>query len=275
MTFPMQKMLVFICLMLIKLTIVAQDLKKDSLQMSGFARFLYDQNLYEFAAQEYERLTYLYPLDKHHLIMLLKSYRKLNQYDKIEQKGSTLSLDDDQILKEYLLSLALNEQADVAELIYSQHPNVLSSSDARRLELDFKVMKQDWSAADQLYHKFGIQDAGYYALIRKGIAQKYKSPWKAGLLSGILPGSGRLYAKDTKDGIISFIFIATTTYQAYRRFSKGGIKSAGGWIYGGFATGFYIANIYGSVNAAKKYNKQQKAKLHAEGKNHIDLYYGN
>lgn len=253
----------------------AQELKQDSLQMSGFARFLYDQQLYEFAAQEYERLSYLFPLDKQHLIMLLKSYRKLNQYDKIEQKGSTLNLDHDQILKEYLLSLALNEQPDVAELVYDQHSGILSPAESKRLELDFKVMKQDWQAADQLYQKFGIQDAGYYALIKKGLSQKYKSPLQAGLLSAILPGSGRVYAKDSKDGIISFIFIAATSYQAYRRFSQGGIKSVGGWIYGGFATGFYIANIYGSVNAAKKFNKQQKAKLHAEGKNLIDLYYGN
>ena len=64
----------------------------DSTRLAGFARFLYDQKLYDFAAEEYERLHYLFPNEAGYLTQLLKSYRKLNKYDEVEKKGASLDL---------------------------------------------------------------------------------------------------------------------------------------------------------------------------------------
>lgn len=259
---------------LLSIAAIGQNPVADSTQLAGFARFLYDQKLYDFAAEEYERLHYLFPNEPGYLTQLLKSYRKLNKYDEVEKKGASLDLKNPDILKEYVLSMALNDQAGVAQLVFDSHKDVLPSSAAQKMTLDISVLRQDWKKSDSLYRIWNVKDDGYYEIIHAGLNQKRKSPFLAGTLSALITGAGRVYAKDVKDGIISFIFIAATSYQSYRRFSQGGIKSAGGWIYGGFAAGFYIGNIYGSIKSAKNYNKKQKSKLYEQSKRHIDLYYG-
>ena len=265
---------VLVVILIVNTSALCQSDAQDSTEMAGFARFLYDQNLFDFAAQEYERLSYIYPQEKTHLIYLLRSYRQLNQYDKIEKKGQLLPLENEEILKEYLLSLAMNDQIDIATLIYKDKKNVLNPTLASHLDLDFSVLKQDWKEAESKYTHYGFKEEKYYSIIKEGLALKHKNPLTAGVLSGIIPGAGRVYAKDSKDGIISFIFIASTAYQSYRRFSSGGIKSAGGWIYGGLSLGFYLGNIYGSVKSAKLFNKNLKNKMYAKGKSYIDMYYG-
>jgi len=79
-----------------------------------------------------------------------------------------------------------------------------------------------------------------------------KSPVLAGIMSAILPGSGYIYAEHYGDGITAFIinglFIAgTVTAINQENYALAGIV-------GGIGVPFYLGNIYGSANAAKKWN---------------------
>jgi hypothetical protein len=245
----------------------------DSIKSAGFAKFLYDQKLYDLAAQEYERLTFLYPTEKKHLLTLFKCYRQLNQYEKIEVKAKNANIENEDVLKEYILSLALNDQVNIANLIYTQKSTILNPSIASRMALDLDVLSGNYADAQKKYSTLGLNEPGYYQLILDGQNQKRKSPFVAGLLSAAVPGMGRVYAKDYKDGIISFLFIATTAYQSYSRFDRKGTKSVGGWIYGGLSLGFYIGNIYGSIKSAKNYNKKIKSKLNEKSRSYINTFY--
>jgi hypothetical protein len=53
---------------------------------------------------------------------------------------------------------------------------------------------------------------------------------------------------------------------SYRGFSKKGVKSANGWIFGSLTVGFYFGNIFGSYKAAKNYNQIEYDKLYNEAK---------
>jgi TolA-binding protein/TM2 domain-containing membrane protein YozV len=79
-----------------------------------------------------------------------------------------------------------------------------------------------------------------------------KSKTLAGVMSAILPGSGYIYADHVGDGITAFIinalFIAGTVTAIY------GENYAVAGIVGGVGLPFYLGNIYGSANAAKKWN---------------------
>lgn len=245
----------------------------DSTKSAGFAKFLYDQKLYDLAAQEYERLTFLYPTEKKHLLTLFKCYRQLNQYEKIEVKAKNANIENEEVLKEYILSLALNDQVSIANLIYSEKSTILNPATASRMALDLDVLSGNYIEAEKKYTGLGLNEPGYYQLILDGQNQKRKSPFVAGMLSTVVPGMGRVYAKDYKDGIISFLFIATTAYQSYSRFNRNGTKSVGGWIYGGLSLGFYIGNIYGSIKSAKNYNKKIKSKLNEKSRSYINTFY--
>jgi TM2 domain-containing membrane protein YozV len=88
-------------------------------------------------------------------------------------------------------------------------------------------------------------------------------------MSAIIPGSGKAYSKRWGDAIISFIFVGTNTFAAYRAFSKKGINSTNGWIFGSLAFSFYSANLWGSFKAAKNYNNHIKHSYQQNAENII------
>ena len=79
-----------------------------------------------------------------------------------------------------------------------------------------------------------------------------KSPVLAGVMSAILPGSGYFYAEHYGDGLTAFLinglFIAGTITAIHQE------NYAVAGIVGGVGVPFYLGNIYGSANAAKKWN---------------------
>lgn len=81
---------------------------------------------------------------------------------------------------------------------------------------------------------------------------KYKSPVLAGVMSAIIPGSGKAYAGMVGDGITSFLLTGLFTFLAIDNFNKEHDTKA--WIFTGVAAFFYTGNIYGSVAAAQIYN---------------------
>jgi len=94
---------------------------------------------------------------------------------------------------------------------------------------------------------------------RSAAAMKFKSRFRAGLYSSIIPGAGKIYCGRVADGIYSFIIIGLFGWQSYEGFSDHGRNSANGWFFGIAGTGFYFSNIYGSTVAAKMYNQKRHA----------------
>jgi tetratricopeptide (TPR) repeat protein len=86
-----------------------------------------------------------------------------------------------------------------------------------------------------------------------------KSKTLAAVMSAIVPGSGYIYADHVGDGITAFVinvlFIAGTVI------GISGENYAVAAIVGGVGLPFYVGNIYGSANAAKKWNLGVKREL--------------
>lgn len=100
-----------------------------------------------------------------------------------------------------------------------------------------------------------------------------KSKLVAGLMSAIIPGSGKIYCRRKSDGIISFLVISLTGWQAYQGFQENGTKSVKGWIYGTLCGFFYFGNIYGSVVAVNIYNNELENKLLNKVTATINVYF--
>lgn len=79
-----------------------------------------------------------------------------------------------------------------------------------------------------------------------------KSPVLAGFLSAILPGSGYMYAKHYGDGVTAFLINGLFIAGAVTGFHQE--NYAVGTIVAGVGLPFYFGNIYGSANAARKWN---------------------
>ncbi len=89
-----------------------------------------------------------------------------------------------------------------------------------------------------------------------------KSPFLAGLMSGIIPGSGKIYAGKTGEGIASLI--ATTgfgliTWENYRKLGIGHVKTI---FFGSIFAANYVSNIYGSVISVRIIENDYKDATH-------------
>jgi tetratricopeptide (TPR) repeat protein len=121
----------------------------------------------------------------------------------------------------------------------------------------FLSLKPENSAEqDSLSLKYFSYLDTFAQLAKEACQFPYKNKLFAGMVSTIIPGSGKVYAGRSKDGLYSFILIGICGWQSYDGFSKKGVHSLKGWIYGSLGAFFYVGNIYGSIVAVKIYNEK-------------------
>ncbi|MCB9235616.1 MAG: hypothetical protein H6581_28425 [Bacteroidia bacterium] len=96
--------------------------------------------------------------------------------------------------------------------------------------------------------------------------QKPRSPAVAGLMSAIVPGSGKIYAGNTFSGVVTLITSATLGLQAWEGWHKSDRKFRDPQfiIYGAAFLGYYTANIFGSIWQTKKYNVRLQTDFHQQ-----------
>jgi hypothetical protein len=78
-------------------------------------------------------------------------------------------------------------------------------------------------------------------------SHRSKSPFIAGLMSGVIPGSGKLYAGKKGEALSAFLSTVGLGLVTWENYSKRGFNSFATIAFGTVFTVTYIANIYGSV----------------------------
>jgi len=94
----------------------------------------------------------------------------------------------------------------------------------------------------------------------------YKSPAFAGLLSAVIPGSGKMYVGEWGDGITALVVTSLFAFLAYDNFQADHTTRA--WIFTGLGAFFYAGNIYGSVASAQIFN----ARIDFDFNNGLELF---
>lgn len=88
-----------------------------------------------------------------------------------------------------------------------------------------------------------------------------KKPNIAGMLS-IIPGAGYLYTSHYHTAAASFIVNGLLFWASYNAFQND--RTAEGIIFSTFFVGFYVGNIYGSVQSAHRYNDYHRDLFHSQ-----------
>jgi hypothetical protein len=98
------------------------------------------------------------------------------------------------------------------------------------------------------------------------IRRRKKSGFVAGLLSTILPGTGKIYAGKPHEALGSFLPVLFNGVQAAEGYYYKKFDSPHLYVFGSVATVFYASNILGSVRAAKRNNDEfvTRIKTHVE-----------
>ncbi len=98
-------------------------------------------------------------------------------------------------------------------------------------------------------------------IMSKREIHRSKSPLLAGVMSGIIPGSGKIYVGKTGEGIASLIATTGFGLVTWENYRKHGIDHVKTIFFGGIFAASYVSNIYGSVISVKiienEYNDAQ------------------
>ena len=179
--------------------------------------------------------------------------KSINAFDKVGMRNQQL-FEVAQVYSGFQLSYA--KRFDAARKKFES----FQSSDSLRLALvnyqmaSLSLLERDLGRfslyADRFQDKYYVLSD--YQKDMKGIyeelkSHKRKSPFVAGLLSAIVPGSGKLYNGQIGPGVMGLVSTGIFGFQAFEGYRKDGLKSARFIIFGGLFTTFYVANIWGSV----------------------------
>lgn len=243
-----------------------------------FADYLVKTKQYKIAIWELERIDFMNPGIDSVRLRLIKAIRfdgdyplgikKLSNY--FSEEPSLLS--DFDFSREYVRLVFHNGQ-------YRDMENFLVQN--RSLPRDYVVnlttgsylLQSQWTRAREYANTNDGVAAPLLQVLDEAEATRLKSPFLAGTMSVFVPGLGKAYSGQWKDGLISLVFVAANAFASYRGFSQNGVQSFYGWFFGAMGTGFYIGNIYGSARAATQYNERKTRLLHEKARNTVYTIY--
>ena len=218
---------------------------------------------FQLASAEWERVLFLYPGDTLARLNQVKSFRlsekpaegwqKLNRWYPSGPLSRPFSLEAIQLT---LMQGDYPSFRSVIERSAGLTPAEKSNYQLGSWLLEGNWIKQPVKARETSFAPAST-DTRLLDLYGRTKNVHRKSPSVSTALSALVPGLGKIYSHDWKDGLLSLLFVATNAWQSYRGFSRNGIKSATGWVFGSLAVGFYSANLFGSWKSATIYNSKQ------------------
>jgi len=275
---------IFFLLVVILFPIYGQQIDIHSPKnIKKFADFLFCDKDYLRAIDEYKKYLQVVEDDTANYKIAL-GYSLINDQSNALQEFSSINNSSalyEQSRIEVLKSLSLSKSDSAFYLLANNLINSKSqfSNNAQRL-LNTSILLNENELPDK--NKFLIPFesddklllGNYYDL---KINPPYKSETVAGILSAIIPGSGKIYTEDYGDGITAFLLTGLFTYLAYTNFEND--HQTRGWIFTALGAGFYAGNVYGTVasaqifNAKVNFNFENGLKLFLEDKNYFTPAY--
>lgn len=259
------RFLLFLVLCIVPIAqLFAQDIY-DYQNSKKYAEYLLRTKQYDLASSEYERILFFRPDNDTVKYTLLKSYRLSGDVnaglERMHSLYDTPEKAHQQSAIEYT-RLMLNARSYDGARQYLNGNKTLPRKDKSILTLQTELFSRNYKRADTLLQEFENDESilirEYRAITDDALAYKHKSPGLAMAMSAVVPGTGKIYTGDWKDGLFSMIMIGGLAWQSYRGFKSKGTESVYGWVFGGIGFGFYVGNLYGSFKAAKKRNHNKQ-----------------
>lgn len=243
-----------------------------------FATYLYETGDYPRAAAEYERYLFFAHDSARVDSIIFKialSYRHVNEHERainyfrrLTVRGGSARYEG---RAEYEVAYSLFKMGHYGEsILYSREAVGRIDLAEYKARLNMMVginrfFQKDWQAAEKIFSaNLEAEQIPEVSVVNKQLKEfssdgqrlPNKSPVLAGLMSSVIPGTGKIYAGRSIDGIYSLILVSLTAWQSYEGFNDAGRSSKKGWIYGSISAGFHLGNIYGTVISVRLYNEE-------------------
>lgn len=242
-----------------------------------FAEHLVETREFEYARIEFERYLYFYPesesvqevmLKKGQCFYFLEQWdRALETFDRCETQGSDSPWGDDcryWSLRTYFRRTDYDTTREKAAEFFEIYPESPLNDDALEILAWSYLGDLQWLKAAELFEQLAAmykeeslkrqQSESLARMSLEGQDLPRRSPFKAALLSVFLPGAGQFYARQKGDSLFAAILNGLSIGLAVEAFEKGRVST--GVVASAIAGTFYLGNIYGAGNAAKRFNEK-------------------
>lgn len=240
----------------------------------AFADYLFATGRYDQAVNEYQRVLFMKPLDTASWLNLVKSNQFSRAYhDAIHVIDSAEARVGYGLLsfgKARAYSYLKTREFDQIKSMFQAYP--FHEEEVEFISSSTYALQGQWKYFQENSNSLKRKD--FYEMSQEVLQHKHKSPVLAGLMSTVVPGTGKIYTGRWKDGLFSMLLFGTSAWQAYRLVSKNGVDNFGSLFFGGMAIGFYTGNVYGSVKSAKDYNDALDKQFRERTDLMVDQYFG-
>lgn len=208
---------------------------------------------YEWSISQNDSLNYLLGLtyySRKELASSVKYFSKVSSLSPYYYKSKFLQQYNLAHLHDYeQADSVLNELPGKDSLVIALKN--LENAGIALLRRDLEAFKNYESGFEGKYYQLSKQEENLSLLAHKIQTEKKKSPVVAGVLSGVVPGLGKIYAGKVGQGVVIFLQQLAFGLQAYEGYRKNGFESRQLYIFGGIFTLFHVGNIWGSVLSVK------------------------
>lgn len=250
-------------------TSFGQDLER----IKGFADHLYNNKDYYRAATEYGRLLFLHPKPPYGeaarmgLGLSLAGYEQWDDAVRsleplVESGGPYRYTAQSEIGLVYLLtSRYAAARSELNGVVKSSAPYDVRAQAALWTGYAF-AKEARWADASRYLSEAsgeGLEPgrfSGWALTLEGGGALKKKSPKLAGWMSALLPGAGQFYAGEKSNALVAFILNSGFIYLSINAIKND--QPALGGVLAFFELGWYSGNIYTSIGAAHRHNRNRR-----------------
>lgn len=216
-----------------------------------FADYLFNTKDYLRAADEYYEI---YSMNNNDTILFKLAYSNASLKNFKEALSNFRKITDNS-----LRNYSLFEEIKINFLLKDYKKNRENYFNLTYPEKIGKLLFFSNLLSNESYKEFDFYFEGHEKIFVRNLmaekeGMKLKNKMFSGILSGIIPGLGKIYSERYTDGISAFLLNSLFGYLSYDRIKSERYLSAG--IFSTLFVLFYGGNIYGSVVAAENYNLQ-------------------
>jgi len=271
----MRKFLIIFSLIPLSLLPQSSSFDFNSLEnIKKFADYLFCQGDYLRAGQEYESIKNVSLNDTINFKIML-CYSEIGLYQMSNLSEVRLS---NSVFKNEAECLSLKNRFKESSNSFYQLSEIqlypVSGEDSVTLNyfnkltsVSFLLGSSELISEDEIINPFdGFEKKTISSFYDMKTNPPYKSPALAGVLSAVIPGSGKMYIGEWGDGLTALLATGLLAFLAYDNFRAD--HNARAWIFTGLGAFFYAGNVYGSIAAAQIFN----ARVNFEFKEGIKLF---
>jgi TolA-binding protein len=247
----------------------------DAEQILSFADALFQDGDYFRAITEYKRFLFLSPTDPRAGRVQLQiglAYLRGQQWEDARRTFHTVAqqhpADELGVEAAFLIGETAYLQGQYAQAIRDLRPlaeryGQTPAGEKARYRLGWSYLQtRQWTEAARTFAVIEPQSSLFPSAralteaARQAEELPRKSPALAGALSAVVPGTGHVYTGRFRDGFIAFLLNGAFLVAGIEAVAAGNEAAAGLLFF--FEAAWYSGSIYGAVNAAYKWNRDQE-----------------